>query len=429
MNKVLIICGDFLPIRNGGTIRCEKLVKYLPKYNWKTIVLTKKPSKEQKIDNSITVSYCKIYRTNRYDLAKAIVDFNYKLKSFFLKKNESKKIIAINQNNLKINKRRITEYFLLPDSDIFWAIGSFMKGLYIVIKENPNVILSTGPMHSSHIIGLFLKKTTRKKWIVEFRDPWTMNPFLSSKPFDFLDKIDNILEKIVLKNADRINVTSLEYKNQFLNKYKFIEEYKIVNIPNGFDPDDFNNHKLEKNDKFTIVHSGNFYSERSSVVFIKAIIDLFNNNLLDCNNITVKFIGLLDDIGKQLIINSGFSDAFEIYGNVSHSKSINEICNADLLLLIPGPGSGTIPGKFYEYLASKKPIFCMVNEGPVKEMILENNLGSISNDNDIDEVKKKILILINDILTKKDSVKDINRLLEKYSRINIARQMSEIFSS
>jgi glycosyltransferase involved in cell wall biosynthesis len=428
MNKVLIICGEFLPIRNGGTIRCEKLVKYLPKCNWETIVLTKKPLQKQKLDKSIKLDYCTIYRTNRFDLANVFVNFKKTIKSFF-KKNETNILVPTSQNNVLKNKRRITEYFLLPDSDIFWAIGSFIKGIYIVIKEKPNVILSTGPMHSSHIIGLFLKKVTRKKWIVEFRDPWTMNPFLTIKPFKFLIKMDDYLEKIVLKNADKINVTSIEYKNQFLEKYKFIFESKIVNIPNGFDSEDFKNCSINTNDKFTIVHSGNFYSERSSSVFIKAILDLLKKDLLNSDSITVKFIGLLDDVGKQIILNSGFSHVFEATGQVSHSISINEICNADLLLLIPGPGSGTMPGKFYEYLAASKPIFCMANEGPAKELILKYNLGSVSNDNDIEEIKSKLLVLISEIKNRKLIFNDVNTLLEKFSRENIAKQMGEIFSN
>jgi glycosyltransferase involved in cell wall biosynthesis len=427
MNKALIICGDFLPVRNGGTIRCEKLVKYLPNFNWESIVLTKKPSNKEKIDLSIKLEHCVIYRTNRFDLAFSFVVLKKKINSLFFKQNETKKTQSKNTEKTII-KRRITEYFLLPDSDIFWAVGAFVKAIYIVLKVKPKVIFSTGPMHSAHIIGLLLKKVTRKKWIVEFRDPWTMNPFLAKKPFKILCQIDDYLEKIVLKNADIINVTSIEYKNQFLNKYKFISETKIVNIPNGFDPDDFKDKSSNINNKLTIVHSGNFYSERSSSVFIEAILELVKEGVLKSDKITIKFVGLLDDIGKQIILNSEFPHIFNVTGQVSHRKSIDEICNADLLLLIPGPGLGTMPGKFYEYLAASKPIFCMSNEGPAKELIVKYNLGSVSSDNDIEEIKTKLQILITEILEGKFSPHNISGLLQKFNRENIAEQMAKIFS-
>lgn len=412
-------------------MRCEKLAKYLPAYGWETVVLTKKPSKKEKLDHTFSLSYCKIYRTKSLDIAATFTNLRYIFKHFLNKFSFSgKKIITTGSLNTKSNtkvKRRIADYFLVPDSDIFWAIGSIAKGIFILKNEKPQVILSSGPSHSVYIIGLILKKISKKKWIIEFRDPWTMNPFNIPKPYKLLTIIDDYLEKIVIRNADRINVTSEEFKNQFLNKYKFIADEKIVQVPNGYDPEDFNYKAFNENRKFTIVHAGNFYQHRSSSIFIEAILYLFKNEILNHTNILVKFIGLLDDTGKRMITNSGFSDNFQLTGWLPHQESINEICEADLLLLIPGPGKGTMTGKFYEYLAASKPIFCIVNEGPAKDLIIKYHLGIVSSDNDMAEIANKLKALIKDIMEGKFICPIVDELKQKFSRKKIASQMADMF--
>jgi glycosyltransferase involved in cell wall biosynthesis len=114
-------------------------------------------------------------------------------------------------------------------------------------------------------------------------------------------------------------------------------------------------------------------------------------------------------------------------GEVPHRESIKEICNADLLLLIPGPGEGTMPGKFYEYLAAAKPIFCIVNEGPAKELIIKHQLGIVSGDNDIREIADKLKLLIEDIFEGKFIYPDDDELKQKFNRKKIAGQMACIF--
>ena len=425
MNKVLIICTNFLPVRNGGTIRCEKLVKYLPYYNWNSVILTK--SNNITNNNFDVINNTKVFRSRKFDLISFLFNIKIYLTHFFnnlQKINTPKKI----ENKTTSVKRRISDYFLIPDVDIFWALGTFFKGVLILKKEKPDVILSSGPNHSVHILGLFLKKIFGTYWVVEFRDPWTMNPFRIEKPFKILTYLDNYLEKIVLKNSDRINVTSIEYKNQFLEKYHFLNDDKIVNIPNGFDPEDFDILPSTSNEVLTIVHSGNFYLQRSSVKFINAVIYLIDKNMISESEILIKFIGQLDDAGKDLIIKSGYENSFSITGTVDFDKSIMEIKNADILLLIPGPGSGTMPGKFYEYLAAKKPIFCISKEGPPKKIIQDFDLGIVSNDFDITTIANNLNDLILRVVNNNFSYPDTTDLMNKFNRKYIAKNMVSIFN-
>ncbi|MDC0304900.1 hypothetical protein OAL57_00405 [bacterium] len=314
----------------------------------------------------------------------------------------------------------------MPDQDIFWAVGAIIKAITVNKKEHPSAVLSTSPNQSVHLVGLFLKKFYGIHWVVEFRDPWTMNPFVSRRTNKVLDYLDNYLEEIVVKNADRINVTSAEYKNEFLEKYSFLESNQIVNIPNGYDPEDFEKKNTGENKLLTITHSGDFYSERSSVNFIHAMLKLLEEGYVKEREILVKFIGTIDPLGLKLILDSKYKGCFLLAGKVSHPESLREIQAADILLLVPGPGHGTMPGKFYEYLAAKKPIFCIANQGPPKKYIEEFRLGITVDEFDVDNIVLGLGRLIRSVFKSEFLYPDTENLLEKFNRKAIAGEMAKI---
>lgn len=426
MKKVFIICSDFPPLRTGGTIRCEKQAKYLPLFGWETVVFTRKPQKGAFLDNHYKLDHCKICRTDRCD----IVLFLSKAKSFIMKYiyniNRGYKIEKKKPSNYNQPRKRLpSEYIFIPDKDILWALMSLIKAICIFQREKPSVIYSSSPSHSVHIIGLILKYVFKKKWIVEFRDPWTFNPFSMPHPINFLNRLNEILERICVKNADIIVVTSEEYKKEFKNKYDFLCDSKIVFNPNGYDPADFEKlSSLKDKNKIVFSHIGNFYQNRSSVNLVAAFINIFKKDAKLINNIQVRFIGSVDNEGMNLICNSNFKESFALMGNKSHEEALQEMVNANYLLLIPGPGEGTMPGKIYEYLAAENPILCIANEGPTIDFIKSNNLGLVSADN-IEMIEKGII----DLMNKKWDVDDKTPvLLKKYSRKTIAQNTSYLLT-
>lgn len=422
MNKVLIISVEFLPYKSGGTIRSEKLAKYLPEFNWTTVILCKKPPKDFVPEAHKSINNCKVYRIPRFDVIKPYLflkELYIKLLISFKGKSKKKDIVTTTKVNF-------SHSLILPDIDIFWVLPAVINGIYVIWKEKPKIILASGPPHSMYIIGYLLKKLTRKKLILDFRDPWSFNPYNEPRKFKILDKIDELLERITLKKADSIVVVTPIFKQRFLEKYKFLNPDKVIFIPNGFDPEDFIECHLVKNEKFVIVHTGSFYQKRSSKEFIAAILSLFKNRLLNFNQFEIRFAGTIDSAGEKLIMNSPFRTAFHLLGKISHTQSINEICNADLLLLVPGPGEGTFTGKFFEYLAGLKPIFCIANEGPTKELITNHHLGAVACDNDIDEISNKLRLLIDDIKEGKFIYPNVDKLKKKFNRKYIAGQMADV---
>lgn len=416
MKKVLFILGDFWPTNSGGTIRVAKLIKYLPSHNWEGLVLTRKlkgNTKEEKINGTL------IFRTNAFDLGL----WYQKVKSVFIK---NRSLPEKNQTAPAVNNQRIADKLFVPDINILWALGAVLSLRRIIKSQGIDCIYSTSPLSSSHMTPLvysFLFKNNIK-WVVEFRDPWTFNPFREKKP-NFLEKFDHHLEKLVIKRCDTVVVTSTDYKKQFLKKYPFLDPHKINFVPNGYDSEDFTAlNKKKPNDKIKIVHTGNFYGKRSIKPFLEALYLIIEQRPEYRDKLEFEQVGIIDSSGE--IFNNLYQNSLVILNpTIPHHQSLQKTVDADWLLLIPGPGSGTMPGKLYEYLATGNPIIALVDEGPAKTMIEELGVGYIAETADVNAIKN-ILIQILQGNEKYTAYNPLSDEITKFDRKNIALQVSSI---
>ena len=417
--KVLFIVGGFN--KGGGSIRVVKLLKYLPFFDINGVVLTKRSN-----DEKFYVKYedYSIYRTKAFDVGKVY----QKIKKIFYRiklKTDSK---ALKSHEIKND--RLSDKFLIPDSDIFWALNAFFFLSKIIKKESINIIYSSSPHASSHIVAFLFRKLmkTRIPWIVEFRDPWTFNPFVSKKNF-LLEYLNKKLEKNVLEECSKIIVTSMDYKVKFLNKYNFLVPEKIVFVPNGYDSDDFSEITSLKVDSkcVKIVHAGEFYGKRSIKNFLMALNEFKQEFPFYANKLSVTQFGNLDPLGERY--NEKYPNPiFRHFQALPHKKCLQELADADWLLLIPGPGSGTIPGKFYEYLAIGRPILCIVDEGPLIEYFRDHRLGIIASSCDVLAIKRALVELFESINVYKEFEINVN-FKSQFDRKNIAEKISDELKS
>jgi glycosyltransferase involved in cell wall biosynthesis len=413
--KVLFIVGGFKD--GGGTIRVEKLLKYLPLSSFKGVVLTKK------INKSSFYEVCEgtsVYRTKELDLGKIFQKIKYIFKTVRI--SSAHDMSATNF----ITNQRLSDKLLIPDSDIFWAINAIFSVNKIILRESIDIIYSSSPHASSHLVALLYRKLYNSKipWVVEFRDPWTLNPFRSRK-FFVIDKIDHYLEKMVLKNADEIIVTSEVYKTDFLDKYSFLSPQKISYIPNGFDSEDFSGlNKINNNKIIRIVHAGNFYGKRSLTPFLIALNEIYKNYPMYKGKIIFEQYGNIDPDG-EFYNNLNPNPLFMRKETIPHIESLQQMLNADWLLLVPGPGLGTMPGKLYEYLATGNPIIGLIDEGPAKKLIEELNVGYVIPTDDIKSIENTIIDIVEG-KSKYSTYDPLNKKITRFDRKNIALEISNL---
>jgi hypothetical protein len=421
--KVLIILYYWPPAGGPGVQRWLKFVKYLPEFNIEPIVYCPSnpnypiidKSLKDEIPNGITVIRQPIQEP--YSFAKLISKKSYKsISSGVIPKRKRQSLVERIMLFVRGN-------FFVPDARKNWVNPSVAFLSDYINKNVIDTIITTGPPHSLHLIGLHLKQSLNIKWVADFRDPWTTIGYHKSlKLMNFAKKKHNQLEQKVLNTVDEIIVTSNHTKDEFSLKSK--QPIKVVT--NGYD-----NNSVEinsKDDKFTISHIGSLLSERNPLVLWEVLSELVSENQLFANAFQLNFIGIVSDAIINTVKSFGLINHLNILGYVNHDKAIEFQKKSQLLLLIEIDSEDTkaiIPGKLFEYMISETPI---IGVGPkdsdVETIITESNTGSYFLYSEKEKLKIKVLSYFEDF--KNGPLKSNPVGLQKYSRRNLTEKLSDI---
>jgi len=433
LKKVLIVTYYWPPSGGPGVQRWVKFVKYLKLKGWEPIVYTPENPSYNFKDNSlikdipddITVIKQKIWEP--YKIFKKLLFFKkgdkIKYEGFISSQGGSSSFLFKLSFFIRSN-------LFIPDSRKYWIKPSVKFLKTYIEKNNIPLVVTTGPPHSMHIIGMKLKQSLKSiKWIADFRDPWTSIYYFNDlKLSKFAKKIHIKLESKVLNKCDKAIVVT-KSMNESL-KSKGIN--KGVTITNGYDEEDIKNHKSTNRDKtFSVVHTGNINVLENNDALWRAFSEALNENKNLKNHLKIKLAGKLDASVINSINKYKLNDYVEILGYLPHKKIIELQSKAQLLLLILSQVSSTkyiLTGKIFEYLAAKRPIFAIAPyNGEVDKIIKENKAGEVADFNETGKFKQIITSYFNDFLN--DEIKNIDNQVEKYSRSSLTSELIECFET
>lgn len=423
--KILILTYYWPPEGGAGVQRWLKFVKYLSKYKYEITIYTpenaESPNKDlslnKDIPSGITVLKKPIWEP--FYFYKKITNKKGNLNSGFL--NEE----GINSRSLM---ERISLFIraniFIPDAKMLWIKPS-VKFLSNYMKNNSfDLIISSGPPHSLHLIAKRLKIKTNVKWIADFRDPWTNIDFYKELPIlRITDKIQKSLEQKTLHYADKVIVIGEQIKKEFSI---ISEDANISVITNGFDSEINRSNKLDE--MFTIVHIGSINADRSHESFYKAIHLLLAERPELNNKLNIKYIGKVDSKAKNYIRDHCLEEycSFVSYKPYDELSSIQNKAHILYLPLNNSPNAkGILTGKFFEYLAAKRYILSQgPTDGDLAKILKQTNSGDIFPFNDVNNLKDKIEDLFDDYLNGDYKFNSIN--IESYSRKNLTIKLEEI---
>jgi hypothetical protein len=417
--KVLIITYYWPPAGGSGVQRWLKFSKYLRGFDIEPVIYT--------IDNP---SYPILDKSSESEIPKdleilkqAIFEPNSML-SFFGRNNKKESAGFLNPNPTFFGSiiQYIRANYFIPDARKFWIQPSVNFLSNYLENNHIDAIITTGPPHSMHLIGLELKKKLGIKWISDFRDPWTEIDYFQQLPLTKkATKKHQDLEQEVLRKSDMVVVVGETMKEKFLKHTKRIEV-----LTNGFDTiEDLSTQKLDE--KFSITHVGLMNFDRNPTILWKVLNEISNTNPGFKNDLRIKLIGKIDDaviqdlkvFGHEIIERIPYLDHKDVSKYQASSQvlllSINEVPSA----------KGIITGKIFEYLQAKRPILAIGPEDGDAAMILKNtNAGTIVGFKNKTVLKATILNLYKDYKEGVLFVKSIN--IEQYHRKNITSQLAEV---
>jgi glycosyltransferase involved in cell wall biosynthesis len=423
--KLLIITYYWPPAGGPGVQRWLKFVKYLPDFNVQPIVYIPENPTYPIIDNGLQSEVSE----KAIILKKKIVE-PYGFASFF-GKNKTKKIssgIIPNQKKQSFLEKTllwVRGNIFIPDARFLWVKPSVKYLKKYIIENQIDTIVTSGPPHSLHLIGLQLKKELNVKWFADFRDPWTTIGYHKAlKLSSSAEKKHKALEKEVLTTADAIIVTSKTTKTEF----QAITSKPIEVITNGYDVEKVSKQPLDE--KFTLAHIGSFLSERNPRILWKALKELTKENPEFKRDFQLKLIGAVSQEVLDTISEFRLNDFVLNLGYVSHQEAVEHQRKSQVLLLIEINSNDTksiIPGKLFEYMVSERPIIALGPEGSdFVEIITSTNTGVFFLYDELEPLKELLLKYYN--LYKQQNLKVHAVGLQQYSRKSLTEQLTKIIS-
>ena len=426
--KILVITYYWPPAGGAGVQRWLKFCNYLPEFDIKPIVLTVDEEKASYLQTDETLVKdislnIPVYKTNSFEplgiFSSLVGKKNVPFGGFA---NVNKESV------LQKGARFLRGNFFIPDPRKGWNSYAYKKALQLIKQENIKTIITTGPPHSTHLIGLKLQAKLGVKWICDMRDPWTdIYYYKDFMHLPFVKKMDAGLEKKVLEQADEIITVSAGFKSIFSAKSKLINQKKIHLLPNGYDEKDFTEKIDSKNKTYTLSYVGSMAQIYKPYVLLAAMA----NCLVKGYDMKLRFVGNVAPIIKKSISIKGLYKNVEYIDHVEHKKAISYMQNTNsLLLIIPNTShaKGILPGKVFEYLAAQKPILAIgPTLGDVAEILKETKAGNIFDYDDEKGIEEELIKRINEFNSQEKTHQNVN--IEQYSRRELTKKLASIIKA
>ena len=447
MKKILIITYHFPPDAAVGSIRPAKFSKYLPEFGWKPVILTVKDryygqKDESKLDELRENAV--IIRTGKLP---SLRDVYLRMKIRLARMEGTKKQLledmlsygAIlpskdNERGVKATIKRIIFSLLiwLPDDKLGWVPVAVLKGLRMIKKENIDMILTTSPPHSVHLIGLFLKMMTGIKWAADFRDPWMIDfkkpHFVRTK---LSDEIEAWMERKTVEKADLILSTNERSTDRFRTHYPYVNADKFVTISNGFDEEDFYEPRnINKYSIFTITYIGTFYHGRTPKLLLKALSELVSEKKISDKNFFIQFIGdtryANGEPVEKMIQDFNLSASVKVRGWIPYSEALKEMAQSHLLLLLASNQPIQIPGKVFEYIGLGSNILAILDDGATSDLLRNYKKAVVVREDDVPSFKKAIIYFYENYSGKNDL--ENKEFIKDYERRFLTGKLAEILN-
>jgi len=280
---------------------------------------------------------------------------------------------------------------LVPDENVSWNLTAIPAAIRIVRAEGIDVVLTTSPPNSVHLVGAAAKRATGVRWVADLRDSLLAHPHRRAERLAVRAKeaTQRAVASTVARSADAIVAVSAAIADEARG---LAPKGRVVTIANGCDFDDFAGLEYRPGERFRITHAGSFFGQRSPRPFLEA---LAGTDL----PVVARFVGDFRSADRDWAESLGLGDRLELYPYVPRRRSLELQRDSEaLLLLVPdagGRGRGVLSGKVFEYLAAERPILAAVPpDGAAAELLRETGVAVVAPPEDVAAIRAALVELV-----------------------------------
>ena len=427
MRRVLIITYYWPPVGGAGVQRWLKHAKYLHDYGWEPVIYTAANPDLSVRDDSLLQDVQpsqEVLRTavwEPYDLYRKLTGAGASdaVGHGFTEGKRKKGIMQRAGMWVRAN-------LFIPDARRFWIRPS-VQFLNTYLRDNPvDIIISTGPPHTTHLIARKVHAATGISWVADFRDPWTNNDFFARLPLtNWARRIHEKLELKVLQAATRVVTVSPSWAKEMQAR----SGRSVDVITNGYDEDDFKKLLPVDPQQFLVLHAGSMYTDRNPVALWQAIARLLRDDPGMAEVLRIQLVGNIDSGVWSAARDAGVDHVVDVIGYESHAAVLQRMQHAAVLLLLLNDSpdvQGRIPGKMFEYLAADRPVLCIGEPlGDSAGIIDDCGAGVNAHFNDTE----KMAVALCDwyLHWKQGTLPSHSGKMQTYSRKHCAKAYAELF--
>lgn len=382
LRTVLVVSYAWPPAGGPGVQRVLKFVKYLPQFGFRPVVLTVKEGAFPALDPTLEGDVPPETRVVRTFSAEPTALY----KRFVGMKPQEAIPVAVLAEPTTSPKKKIANFIRLnafvPDAKIGWFPWAVAEGSRLVKAERPDLVFSTAPPPTVHLVAGALARLHRLPWVADFRDPWTdIHYYEGHERLWPARALDHRLERAVFRAADRLTFVSRLDSEHYASVYGHGE--KQIVIPNGYDEADFQSIPEAEPDRrrFVLMHLGSVGIERNPTALYAAINDLRRRGLVSEDTFRLMFVGKLERTILESIRASGIEPLVELVSYMPHHEAVamGQRAHALLLLITQSAKSDRIlPGKTFEYLRHGRPVLALGStHGEVARVLAETQGGVV----------------------------------------------------
>lgn len=431
MKKVLIITYYWPPAGGPGVQRILKFVRYLPEFGWQPIILTPKQGEYPAVDHSLVQEIpadCMVVKTGSLEpggMYRRITG---------MKRGEAIPIAVLAETEKLSRRKKISRWvranLFIPDAKIGWMPFALAAAKNIFKDQAIDLILSSSPPPTAHLIAKKLSKRYKVKWVADFRDPWTdihYYKYLSRLGISL--RFDEKLERSVLGSADWITSVSKTYLENYKSKVNH-ERYSF--IPNGYDREDLKDVDFTRYpEKFRISSIGTLNDERNPSTLFQAVRKIIKTNSEFADQLEIELVGIVSGCVDEDIVRNGLEKYVRKTPYLPHMDALQKMAGAWILLLpinkVAGD-LGILTGKLFEYIGSGRTILGFGDlRVEAARFVKDLNTGAFFDYGDVEGTERFLLDQFQTWQKGTKPDRDNAHLIRQYERKSLTGQLAQLF--
>lgn len=413
--RVLLIAFHFPPIKvSSGLERTLALTRHLPANGWEPLVLSASP---------------KAYPAVSDERMGQIPEGTVVERAFA---RDASKSLAI--------AGRYPRMVTLPDRWASWTLGAIPAGLSLIRRYRPQLIWSTYPIATAHMIGCALHRLSGVPWVADFRDPmveYDDRAHYWAPTWTALRNWRLWIERLTVRHGAALTTCTDGAMHILRERYPEADARHWSVVSNGYDESAFQTAsglpmpEPRRGNELLLLHSGVIYPtpDRDPSHFLRAL-----RQVLDQRGPNARPVRLLlrashvEQLYAPLVQELGLGANVSFAPSIPYQQALAEMQQVDGLLVFQGYTSNpAIPAKLYEYLRAQRPILAMADdEGDTAALVRRLDAGRVAPLDDVERIAVALGQYLHDIESGQWSPLPAERV-QPFERAQTVAQFASLF--